>query len=432
MFFSDFTRRPIDESNPSGTNPNGLDDFDEIKRQINGLNKVTGRVSWKTVQTLSKEILRTKGKDFRCSCYFTVAAINNDGLKGLVEGLNSVLDLCVVYWYSAYPEYTKANARISAIEWMVEYTEKRMKKHRVLPEELPLIEAAHQLCLRIEEELRLHYGIKAPSFGRIRRPLNQWIEEIKEEKTKQEKTSQTKPASNPPSAGIRVEIAPPTNRPVQKKVEQPKVEEEAKSSRFIVYTMIGLLIIAFTSHFIYKQHQYTILKERIGSASLTELVTIVNSLSVENKNYQDDLRSVTVERLHTLMSGWTLDPVKVSQVNTIEQLTNDLTKLYPDSSSAQQLRDNFLGQRSYFEDEFEAIYKRFAYARTVFANIAKQSADKDAKKAYEYSNSLFPLLGRIEYAEKNSQRKEIERSLLLLNAYLYKINQLQAAEKDNK
>ncbi len=67
MFFSDFTRRPIDESNPSGTNPNGLDDFDEIKRQINGLNKVTGRVSWKTVQTLSKEILRTKGKDFRCS-----------------------------------------------------------------------------------------------------------------------------------------------------------------------------------------------------------------------------------------------------------------------------------------------------------------------------------------------------------------------------
>ncbi|MDF4642853.1 type VI secretion protein, partial [Vibrio parahaemolyticus] len=62
-------------------------------------------------------------------------------------------------------------------------------------------------------------------------------------------------------------------------------------------------------------------------------MTIVNSLSVENKNYQDDLRSVTVERLHTLMSGWTLDPVKVSQVNTIEQLTTDLTKLYPDSSS---------------------------------------------------------------------------------------------------
>lgn len=56
MFFSDFARRPIDENNPSGSNPNGSEDFDEIKRQINNLNKVTGRVSWKTVQTLSKNL----------------------------------------------------------------------------------------------------------------------------------------------------------------------------------------------------------------------------------------------------------------------------------------------------------------------------------------------------------------------------------------
>ncbi len=57
VFFTDFARRPIDENNPSGSNPNGSEDFDEIKRQINNLNKVTGRVSWKTVQTLSKKDL---------------------------------------------------------------------------------------------------------------------------------------------------------------------------------------------------------------------------------------------------------------------------------------------------------------------------------------------------------------------------------------
>lgn len=64
MFFTDFARRPIDENNPSGSNPNGSEDFDEIKRQINNLNKVTGRVSWKTVQTLSKKILSTQAKDY--------------------------------------------------------------------------------------------------------------------------------------------------------------------------------------------------------------------------------------------------------------------------------------------------------------------------------------------------------------------------------
>ena len=434
MFFSDFTRRPIDESNPSGSNPNGLDDFDEIKRQINNLNKVTGRVSWKTVQTLSKKILSTQGKDFRCSCYFTVAATYNDGLKGLVEGLNSLLDLCVVYWYTAYPEHAKANARISAIEWMVEYTEKRIKKQRALPEELPLIEAAHQLCLRIEEELRLHYGIKAPSFGRIRRILNQWIEEIKEAKAKEVmalEAKQPKPEVQAPSTGIKVEIAPPPKVDAKQPPATPQPESQ-KSSRWVLLSVVGLLTAALASHFIYKQHQYETLKDDIEHASLTELTNIVSSFSVENKDHRLALRSATVERLDTLMTDWTLDPVKVSKVNTIDELTYELTEIYPDSSSAQQLRENFLDQRSRFENEFDVIYKRFAYARTVFANVAKQNSDKDSKKAYEYSNSLFPLLGRIEYAEKNTQQKEIERSLLLLNTYLYKINQLKTASNDNK
>ncbi|CAH1588497.1 type VI secretion system ImpA family N-terminal domain-containing protein [Vibrio owensii] len=434
MFFSDFTRRPIDESNPSGSNPNGLDDFDEIKRQINNLNKVTGRVSWKTVQTLSKKILSTQGKDFRCSCYFTVAATYNDGLKGLVEGLNSLLDLCVVYWYTAYPEHAKANARISAIEWMVEYTEKRIKKQRALPEELPLIEAAHQLCLRIEEELRLHYGIKAPSFGRIRRILNQWIEEIKEAKAKEVmalEAKQPKPEVQAPSTGIKVEIAPPPKVDAKQPPATPQPESQ-KSSRWVLLSVVGLLTSALASHFIYKQHQYETLKDDIEHASLTELTDIVSSFSVENKDHRLSLRSATVDRLDTLMTDWTLDPVKVSKVNTIDELTYELTEIYPDSSSAQQLRENFLDQRSRFENEFDVIYKRFAYARTVFANVAKQNSDKDSKKAYEYSNSLFPLLGRIEYAEKNTQQKEIERSLLLLNTYLYKINQLKTASNDNK
>ncbi len=90
MFFSDLAKRPIDKNAPSGTNPNGLNDFDEIKRQVNKLNTVTGHVSWKTVQSLSKEILTKQSKDFRCSCYFTVAATHNEGLKGLVEGLTSL------------------------------------------------------------------------------------------------------------------------------------------------------------------------------------------------------------------------------------------------------------------------------------------------------------------------------------------------------
>ncbi|OAJ93052.1 type VI secretion system ImpA family N-terminal domain-containing protein [Vibrio bivalvicida] len=430
MFFSDFARRPIDENNPSGLNPNGLDDFDEIKRQINNLNKVTGRVSWKIVQTLSKKILTSHGKDFRCSCYYTVASTHNEGLKGLVEGLNSLLDLCIVYWYSAFPEHSKPNARMSAIEWMVEYVEKRIKKYTPRPEELPLIEAAHQLCLRIEEELRLHYGIKAPSFGRIRRILNQWIEEFKEARIALETANKPKPRSTePPVPGIKVEIAPPT-KPVGAK-NTPEVKE-AKSSNVAIYALIGLIFVAFSAHFIHKQHEYSSLKQQINDASLTELSSIVDSLSHENKRHTATLRKPAVDRLSSLMTNWYFDPVKVSNIEVIDELTLKLTALYPDSSSISQLREGFEAQRGNFEHEFANIHKRFAHARTVFANVANQNSDQDAIAAYKYSNSLFPLLGRIEYAEKQQQQSEVERSLLLLNTYLYKLKQIKIVKTDNK
>jgi len=430
MFFSDFARRPIDENNPSGLNPNGLDDFDEIKRQINNLNKVTGRVSWKNVQTLSKKILTSHGKDFRCSCYYTVASTHNEGLKGLVEGLNSLHDLCIVYWYSAYPEHSKPNARMSAIEWMVEYVEKRIRKYSPRPEERPLIEAAHQLCLRIEEELRLHFGIKAPSFGRIRRILNQWIEEFKEARKALEVTHKPKPTSAEPSApGIKVEIAPPAKSVEQKKAPEPKA---AKSSNVAIYALIGLIFVAFSAHFIHKQYEYSSLKQQINHASLTELSLIVDSLSHENKVHTATLRTSAVDRLNSLMANWYFDPVKVSNIEVIDELTLKLTALYPDSSSISQLRENFEAQRDNFEQEFTAIHKRFAHARTVFANVANQNSNQDAVAAYKYSNSLFPLLGRIEYAEKQQEQSEIERSLLLLNTYLYKLKQIKIVKTDNK
>ncbi|MBW3698152.1 type VI secretion protein [Vibrio sp. T187] len=431
MFFTDFARRPIDETNPSGVNPNNLEEFDEIKRQINNLNKVTGRVSWKTVQSLSKKVLTSHSKDFRCSCYYTVAATHNEGLKGLVEGLNSLLDLSVVYWFTAFPDHSKSNARIGAVEWMVENTEKRIKKESVTQDELPLIEAAHQICLKIEEELRLHFGIKAPSLGRIRRILKQWIEDLKEqqvrelERLEKKKEKQTISTPVPPQGGIKVDIQPPTPPAHVTKVEQPS--EEPKSSKAAIYSLVALLLIALASHFIYKQQTYITLQTRIDTASIYELESVVKSLSYENQAYSEKLRSSVVHRLDTLLKNWALDPLKVSQVNTIELLTDELVSLYPDSSSALMLRDNFKKQRGQFEQDFQTLMNRFNSARTVFANVKAKGSDKYSTKAYEYSNSLFPLLGRIEYAEKQSKQVELNRSLLLLNTYLYKINQVQAS-----
>ncbi len=107
MLFSNFVQRPIDSNTPQGYDPNGSVNFDELKRQINNIHKVTKQVSWKKVEELSKTILIKEGKDFRCVCYFGVAVTYNKGLKGLVEGLNAIADMCVVYWHSGFPTIEK-------------------------------------------------------------------------------------------------------------------------------------------------------------------------------------------------------------------------------------------------------------------------------------------------------------------------------------
>ncbi|SDH60876.1 type VI secretion system protein VasL [Vibrio xiamenensis] len=417
MFFSDFARRPISDNSPSGNNPNNLDDFDEIKRQINNLSKVTGQVSWKKVQSLSKNILISDSKDFRCSCYYTVAATHNEGLKGLVEGLNSLLDLCVVYWYSAYPDLSKPTARIGAIDWLIEHAEKRLKHIKVSKEELPLIEAGHRICLNLEEELRLHFGIKAPSFGGIRRMFMQWIESFKEQAAEAERKAQ--------KAAIKVEVMKPATPAPTAPPAPVKPEANNRSALFTISAMVIAVFAITSSYFVFKNYQLSSLKQQVEMGSVSQLKSLTAKLPIEYRDAKDALKMPLLTRLDALMNNWPLEPSMVSQMDDLGEVVRQVTALYPDSSSAKQLNQNYLDQRSAIEQEYQAIHRRFTNARTVFANVIAASQDQQAKQAYEYSNTLFPLLGRIEYAEKARTEQELDKSLKLLNVYLYKINQIR-------
>ena len=76
---------------------------------------------------------------------------------------------------------------------------KRVKLFNVTVDDMAILEAGHRVCLRIEEELRLHYGHKAPSLGGIRRILSQFIDDVKELEDKREQ-AQKRPYSKKKSA----------------------------------------------------------------------------------------------------------------------------------------------------------------------------------------------------------------------------------------
>ena len=426
MNLPDFARRPIGQDLPCGVNPNALDDFSEIKRQVNKLNTVTSKISWKTVHSLSKNILLNESKDIRCACYYTVSATHIDGLKGLVGGLQALFDICLIYWYSAYPEESKSTARIGSIEWLTEHAIRKQKTLKISPSDLPLIEEGHKLTLKIEEELRSHYGTKSPSLGGIRRIFSQWIEEIQIQEEKAKKREESKDKKNKGTVepqGINVNVSMPSMTAPEEKIETTNKPENNSKPLLIILIVLGFFLCMQFTNFFYSDNQKRTLREQIETANIHDIVILLPELERKEDSIKQSIKSDIIKRTQWLVSGWELDPIRVNQLPTLALAVDKLKTIYPDSAAAKSMQEELTSQTIEFDNAYKRINRQFLKSRTVFANAKSQ--EKSIIKAYDYSNSLFPLLGRIEYAEKKMTSAEIDKTQRLLNIYQHRINTLK-------
>ena len=424
MYFSDFTRRPINSSSPEGENTNQLDTFTELKRHINGLNKVSPNTSWKKIFSLSENILTSQSKDFRSVCYYASAATHIHGLKGLVDGLSAVHDLTLVYWYSAYPEYSKEKARIGAFEWMIEHTTKQQKKISVNTDDLVLIEIGHRLTLKIEEELKSHYGIKAPSFGPIRRIFSQWIEELKDEQIAAKlKIKKSSPYNSETEEKIdvmaetNIKSLPEkqTNLEISANEIEPKISYKKPS-------IIIILMIIFLIYFSSKQYPSQL--KTFENANFDEFSTLVQALPHSSKKTQLVLKDVVLNKSTSFFNNWSVDPLKINKLDSLIAILNALEGTYPDSVKYQTLKHDFNIERNTLINSYKDIKLQFNRARTIIANAQLTSPTPSVTTSYKFSNTLFPLLGRIEYAENTMLENDITKAQFILNAYQLRINTL--------
>jgi len=430
MYFSDFTRRPIDKSSPEGINTNQLDTFVELKRQVNELSRISSNVSWKKIHSLSVDILTNQSKDFRSACYYTTAATHIQGLKGLVDGLSSIHDLTLVYWYSAYPEYSKEKARIGAFEWMIEHTTKKQKKITVSIDDLALIEIGHRLTLKIEEELKSHYGIKAPSLSPIRRILSQWMEELKDT----QQAEQQKKAEQISQNTVDIETSLDMNMQMTNKL----LPEESKSAEKLISVnvtkqqmpykktamVIGAFILIFVIFFGYKHYQQQKLLQTFKNATFDDFSSLVQELAHSPKNTQHELKEIVFNKSTDFFKKWSEDPLKINKLNTLTSIINALKGVYSDSIIYQSLEHNFYNDKNNLISSYSGIKKQFNSARTIIANAQLTSQSSSITKSYKFSNTLFPLLARIEYAENSMNNNDIKKAQYILNVYQVRINAL--------
>ncbi|SGZ02968.1 ImpA-related N-terminal family protein [Moritella viscosa] len=425
MYFSDFTRRPIDKSSPEGEDTNQLDTFTELKRQVNELNRISSNVSWKKIHSLSVDILTNQSKDFRSACYYTTAATHIHGLKGLVDGLSAIYDLTLVYWYSAYPEYNKEKARIGAFEWMIEHTTKRQKKMAINVDDLQLIEIGHRLTLKIEEELKSHYGIKTPSLSPIRRILSQWIEELKETQIKQDQQAK-KSSQNVEDLETIIDVNTSTTTSLPEIAEIPVTVSRPKPK--VVYKkkpiIICILIVIFIMFFGFKHYQQQKLLQTFKNANFDDFSSLIQELTHSPKSTQQELKEVVFNKSTVFFKNWSEDPLKINKLNTLTSIINALKGVYSDSIIYQSLEHNFYNDKNNLINSYSGIKQQFNRARTIIANAQLTSQSSSITKSYKFSNTLFPLLARIEYAENSMDDNDIKKAQYILNVYQLRINSL--------
>ena len=192
--------------------------------------------------------------------------------------------------------------------------------------------------------------------------------------------------------------------------------------------VVSVFILALSAFYLKKSLLLTDYEQKIASNNVSILLQVTHDLSTESKDTIERLKQPLIGVIDTMVFDLNKSPEKVTKLKTLKEILAHLATLYSDSSSLQVLSAELARYDEQMQRDFREISRRFARARTAIANLKLDTNDSNTDLAYQYSNSLFPLLGRIEYAEKTNDPEELDRSLNLINVYLHKIAQLKATQ----
>ncbi|MEJ2452853.1 MAG: TssA family type VI secretion system protein [Candidatus Thiodiazotropha sp.] len=102
---------PVGESQV-GEDPRYGDDFTAVKLEIDRLSDT----DYAEIAKLCERILQVESKDLRVAGYYLMARVFNDGLDGLVEGVELYYELVKRYGINCHPQ--RESAQLQAVTWL--------------------------------------------------------------------------------------------------------------------------------------------------------------------------------------------------------------------------------------------------------------------------------------------------------------------------
>jgi type VI secretion system protein VasJ len=188
----------IGEGNPCGEDITYDEAFQQIKTMIDSGVTVGGRIDqekalrggeesivsekegtdFDRIVELSREILRSKSKDIRVSCYLALGLFHTKGVVGMAEGLTGLHRLITTYWEDMYPAKRRARARSSAVKFLADRLDDRLKVYQPTADDRELLEESLEVLETLQMFLLDELEEEAPALSSFKKTLTELIRRV--------------------------------------------------------------------------------------------------------------------------------------------------------------------------------------------------------------------------------------------------------------
>jgi type VI secretion system protein VasJ len=163
---------PISEASPCGINAKYETPFETLEAEISKSESLNSEsTDWTDVLKISEDILKNISKDYSVACYLGFAYIQQDGFKGLLNGLTLIDKLSETFWNDMYPPKKRLRGRQNATQWFIEKVSGFIAANEPSNSEMVFIAEISKTLKNIDYFLADKMGDKAPNFSDINRPI---------------------------------------------------------------------------------------------------------------------------------------------------------------------------------------------------------------------------------------------------------------------
>jgi hypothetical protein len=157
-------------------------------------------------------VLRDQRKDLRVGCYLAWGLFEREGYLGLAVGLTIVKDMQALYWKDLQPPLDRMKSRIACLDWLAENLSTRVARQIPRKEDATALKRVQSVLVDLEEDLRRHFGHRAPAFGHVRRQVAEHLGQLPGPVPLPQRVDDPIPAPSAPAA-FDSPAAPPAAAP---------------------------------------------------------------------------------------------------------------------------------------------------------------------------------------------------------------------------